>query len=141
MDKSDVYIAMCARAEEIQQVWPRAYGDFYLGGQGRVECWLPKHDGHRRIVDGREVRIEDGVVHLAPFVWLPRQDQLIELAQVPHRRYAQTTQDYFDWAKAPYGRSAKPPARLFGSMEQLWLAYVVERRFGRQWEEGEWRPC
>lgn len=139
MDKSTVYIAMCARAEEVQRAWPRAHGDFYADGDGRVACWLPRHDGGRRIADGREVREEGGLVRLIPFVWLPRQDQLIEMAQVPQRRYAQTTQDYFDWTKTPYRALGDEPARLFVSMEQLWLAYLMERRFGRQWDGREWR--
>ena len=141
MDRSPAYIVMCARAAEIQQVWPRAHGDFYAAGDGRVACWLPDQDGRRRIAGGREVRSEDGLVRLVPFVWLPRQDQLIELAQVPHRRYAQTTQDYFDWTKRPYAAGGQTPARLFESMEQLWLAYVMHRRFARKWDGRSWQPA
>jgi len=138
MDKSKRYIAMCAAAAEIQKLWPRTYGDFYAMGDGRIECWLPQRHARRCIRQGFEVCRDGEVTRLTPFTWLPRQAQLIELAQVPGRRYDQTTQDYFNWAKSPYRTSDDLPVRLFDSMEKLWLAYVMDRRFFKRWDGEGW---
>lgn len=138
MDKSDEYIRMCAAADEIQQQWTRSYGDFFVDGRGKIRCWLSRSDEGQRFKKGFYVCVDRGVILLARYVWLPRQNQLIELAQVPGRRYETTTQDFFNWTKRRYEALDEIPAKSFRSMEKIWLAFVMQQKFNKQWDGESW---
>jgi hypothetical protein len=129
---------MCAAAGEIQQQWQRTYGDFYAAGDQQVSCWLPEKDDRRDIRQGFAVRRQGDVIQLQKFTWLPKQSQLIELAQVPGRRYESVTLDFFNWTKIPYDTQGHLPGKIFHSLEQIWLAYVMERKSGKKWDGARW---
>ncbi len=136
VDRSEVYIGMCRAAEDVQELWRPAHGDFYLDEDGRVTCWVEPGPDQRR--GGFLVRREGAVIRMSRYVWLPRQDQLIELAQEPGRRFERTTQVFFDWVKAPYTDGKSPPSEEFASLEQLWLGFVMQRKFFRRWDGSAW---
>jgi hypothetical protein len=139
MDRSPDYIRMCAQAEEIQGRWQRQYGDFFVGEDGRTRCWLSNEPDCVKFKKGYGIRsTEEGIIHVSKYIWLPRQNQLIEMAQVPGRRYDNVVQDFFDWTKLPYGKQAETPGRLFPSMEQIWLAFVMQQKYRKQWNGRRW---
>ena len=138
MDKSKKYIKLCDLADEIQCRWVQRYGDFYLGNNGRITCWLANADPGKKVKKRFVICSEDDVIRLSKYVWLPRQNQLIEMAQIPGRRYDTVVQDFYDWTKAGYNRQSVLPGKLFPSMEQIWLAYVMQRKFLKKWEADAW---
>ncbi len=140
MDRSQAYISMCAGATEIQKNWIPVHGDFFVGQQGRVEVWVDRVHGGRTMVGGVDLSFEDGMPQTTRYIWLPRLDQLIELAQEPDKRYEVLTQQFFDWTKRAYHFSSKTPPRLFGSLEQTWLAFIMHKDFGKIWYGEAWCP-
>lgn len=138
MDKSEEYIRMCAQADEIQCRWQRRYGDFYADAEGRCRCWISKDPRPQRFKKGFGICVREGIIHLTRFTWLPRQNQLIEMAQVPGRRYESVVQDFFDWSKRPYKPLSKTPGQLFRSMEKIWLAFLMQQKYNRFWDGSSW---
>ena len=140
MDKSKAYITMCERATEIQQQWSQQHGDFFVGKKGRIECWIAGTHDQRDVRHGREVErtSEECVIRICKYIWLPKLDQLIEMAQVPGRRYEVTTQVFFDWTRRDYGFMPGQPGRIFSSLEQTWLAFVMQQKFGKGWDGSRW---
>ena len=133
MDKSPDYIRMCELAIEIQHQWQPSYGDFFATDSGRIECWLPEQRPNEVVRKGFGVSSQNGVIRMARYIWLPRQDQLIEMAQENGRRYESVTQDFFIWAKAAYSPQQEPPSKLFRSMEKIWLAFVMHKNLWKIW--------
>ena len=138
MDRTPQYIAMCEQATEVQGCWRQEYGDFIADPDHRIECWLPQSKGSGKMKCGFWVSRREKVIHLCRYTWLPRLDQLIEMAQVRHRRYEAVTQDFFDWTKKPYAGRPKAPGRYFNSLEQLWIAFVMSQKFGKYWKGDRW---
>jgi hypothetical protein len=137
MDKSPDFIKMCSLANEIQQQWRQCYGDFFVSSDGRVECWIPKQRANETVKKGFGVCSRNGLIRMTRYTWLPRQDQLIEMAQESGRRYESITQEFFIWAKAAYGPKEEPPSKLFSSMEKIWLAFVMHKNFWKKWHPAE----
>ena len=129
---------MCDRAEEIQCLWQPIYGDFYADAKGQIRCWISREASAERFKKGYGICVKNSVIHLSKYTWLPRQDQLIEMAQVPGRRYESVVQDFFDWSKRPYGRYACHSGRLFKTMEKIWLAFVMQHKFNQLWDGDAW---
>ena len=138
MDRTPEYIRMCDAAGEIQQQWQKEYGDFYATENDRISCWLPDKDAHRDVRKGFAVCRRGDLIQLQKFTWLPKQSQLIEMAQVPGRRYESVTLDFFNWTKVTYDAKARLPGDIFGSLEQVWLAYVMQKKFVKKWDGSRW---
>lgn len=138
MDRSADYIRMCEVATEVQQRWRQAYGDFFVGENGRIECWIPQRRKSVVVRKGFGVRSQRDVIRLIKYTWLPRQDQLIEIAQERGRRYESVTQEFFDWAKSTYGENQEPAAKLFRTMEKIWLAFVMHKNYWKKWDGQGW---
>ena len=109
MDKSETFIKMSEKAEEIQALKPEsAYED--------KEFWHIADDGD--------------------LTWLPRQDQLQEMVEDgASSRFAHDFVYHF-WQFVNHELAAV--ARC-SSMEQLWLAFVMEKRYNKVWANNEWR--
>jgi hypothetical protein len=140
MDRSQAYISMCAGAEEIQKQWVPAHGDFFLGRKEKVEVWVDRIHSARTMAGGVDLSFADGMPRTTRYIWLPRLDQLIELAQEPGKRYEVLTQHFFDWTKQPYPLSCTDPRRLFGSLEQTWLAFIMHKNWVKIWDGEGWCP-
>ena len=141
MDRSQAYTAMCRQAGELQNLWQCRHGDYYATPEGAIACWIADLDGSARVKDGVCIRNREGVIQLDRFTWLPRLDQLIELAQIPGVSYDTITQFFFNWTKRAYRvdqEQLASPAELFHSLEQLWMGFVMSRRFGRTWNRKTW---
>jgi len=76
-------------------------------------------------------------------VWLPRQDQLQEmvgdygLIYCFLYAYFRETSGENNWSNKSCS-NADTYWQQFGSMEQLWLAFVMRERFGKVWNGEEW---
>lgn len=139
MDTSQQYIDMCRMASEIQKCWMPEHGDFFQGEKGKVEVWVQGRHEQRCVAGNVRLRFEDGMPRTRQYIWLPRLDQLMELAQEPGKRFDQLTQIFFDWTKQDYGTQQGHPGSLFDSLEQTWLAFIMDRKFGLKWDGCEWR--
>jgi hypothetical protein len=138
MDKSRPYIAMCAKAREIQSRWAQQYGDFFVDHKFKVSCWLSRNEADGKMKCGFWVSPKGKVIHICRYTWLPRLDQLIEMAQIRDKRYEAVTQDFFDWAKRPYAPGPNRPGKHLKSLEQLWLAFLMREKFRKHWDGAEW---
>ena len=139
MDRSVGYICLCMQAKEIQVQWRPRHGDFFLGENHRIECWVDSVHAGRQIHKGFGItRKESKVISLTPYVWLPRLDQVMELAQVPGRRFESVSQEFYTWTKTPYDADFSLPSQLFATLEQSWLAFVMRSRHGKIWNGADW---
>lgn len=140
MDTSPTYISLCRKAHEIQEQWQQQHGDFFVGEQGQIECWIKGIHEARDIRQGVRVSSPsvEGVIEIRKYVWLPKLDQLIELAQVPGKRYERITQAFFDWTKQDYGFIRGEPRTIFTFLEQVWLAFVMQQKFQKGWNGDTW---
>jgi hypothetical protein len=144
MDNSEKYIKMCEKAFEIQRQWVRNHGDVFVAESGKIAYWISHIHKLQKVKKGFVVKTEDDVIHLSKVTWLPRQSQLIEMAQEVGRSYGNILHAFFNWADTPYERNAEPAKKLFLSMEQIWLAFVMQKNYGKQWKDFQWikmKPC
>ena len=141
MDRSTTYIRLCAEAEEIQSQWSPAHGDFFVGEKRRIECWVDSVHAGREVRKGFGISREgQKIISLTPYTWLPRLDQLMEMAQVPGRRFESVSQEFFTWTKTGYPIGEYPPGRIFATLEQVWLAFVMQCRKAKVWDGSNWIP-
>lgn len=141
MDKSSDYIRMCDKADEIQGQWSPAHGDFFVGQDGRIECWVDLIHAQRNMTGNWEVReTGEGVIKVWKYIWLPRLDQLMELAQVPSLRFEKVTQLFFDWTRTHYPGCEGDARGVFSSLEQTWLAFIMQRKFRKNWNGSDFEP-
>ena len=155
MDTTGKYIRACMKAEEIQRLWVPIIGD--LTDKGIVIDVYS--NGYLRISYRRNALHHDTTQnHLKEYlVWLPRQDQLQEIA--------------FEHLKQKYpayegGKIVKHNYNIFNllntlnnfiigferaiirdnnydilettSIEQLWLAFVMKKCYNKSWNGEEW---
>ena len=138
MDRSRKYVQMCTLAQEIQRDWVPGHGDFFVGRQGRVEAWVEKMQEERNVYQGVDLSFADGLPRTTRYIWLPRLDQLIELAQKPGIRYEIMTQSFFDWTKRSYPHHSQNPRSVFDSLEKIWLAFIMHKDWGKIWAGQNW---
>ena len=127
MDTSETYIKMCEKAEEIQKIrveseyWEEGDWLFRSGkvlacgwNAGYFEGWLWPQKGD---------------------IWLPRQDDLQEMVK-PLELYA-----FYHWvyrADQRDGDYLPDCNKVYTSMEQLWLAFVMSEKYNKVWNGEEW---
>ena len=118
MDKTIKYIEMSWSADEIQKLWKREPGDFYS-------------------IYGNEVYVYFGLDDSGMF-WLPRQDQLQEmvwgLIEPDGHNLNSIRRIEFS-----FNRFVGIHHRRYDSYEQLWLAFVMKKKYDKSWNKTEWR--
>ncbi|MDY0162426.1 hypothetical protein [Desulfobotulus sp.] len=141
MDQSPAYRHMCRKAREIQNQWVPARGDVYLlaRGEDRPQFWMDA-TGPQAFRKGFAILRENGIIRIEPRIWLPRQNQLMDLAQVPGVRFQDMTFRFHAFAGKPLDREKNPDLRSLTTLEQLWLAFVMISRFGKRWDGLTWAP-
>ena len=115
MDVSSNYIKMCEKAVEIQEPWVisgRNIGDFYYN----------LHTHHRDIWKAHNKLASDFDI------WLPRQDQLQEIYCA---EYAFGLRWFYEFAIVNQIK--------FNSMEQIWLAFAMQEKYGKVWDGKDWK--
>lgn len=167
MDTSETYIKMCERAPKIQELLSRNEGYLHSREErrdgliepypylavydGRPTC--PKCDVWRDAKFcpecGTKVEKFVGKPDIAfggacernlkedKVIWLPRQDQLQEiyLNDMPdgtYRKIATLAEEFHD-----YHETHGYPSYA-GSMEQLWLAFVMKEKYNKTWNGESW---
>lgn len=136
MDKSQVYINMCKAAPEIQALAPTAQTQIHLWGN--IYSYSTKDD---TAFFWRMNTYKDDILDYTIAVWLPRQDQLQDMV-INNPRTGLLNMSFF-FADFFYDVSTDnngdPLDSLkFTSMEQLWLAFVMQEKYNKSWEEGDW---
>ena len=124
MDISKEYIQMCEKAIEIQKLWRmKPKHDFFVFKKDYSlpecpSCCYTEHSQQR----------------FDNFIWLPRQDQLqviwsLGITCFPiamTNTFARWYQDYFDYTDK------------FTSLEQVWLAFVMDTKYNKKWNGEIW---
>jgi len=136
MDFSEEYVKMCERATPVQELWRPRRGDFAFWDGRRVEEPSPVlvYDIDDELL--HVVTLRRGTYHVLTrddLVWLPRQDQLLELC---HGEYEFVPVPFLAW------ESIVPAflrlCRRFRTYEQVWLALLMWRKYDRIWNGKEW---
>lgn len=129
MDTSKKYIKMCERAVEIQDSWKARTGDSHCTSQGSLILF----DSDHNINGWKDIGT----------VWLPRQDQLQEMLYSTIERgsefviFMQPKFNRFSGYKHTAQGSMDYPD-MVASMEQLWLAFVMEEKYSKTWDGEDW---
>jgi len=125
MDKTETFIKLCERAEEIQaeklkycECRPDSVNLLWWDIRG--DCWF-NQDNNKTI-------------------WLPRQDQLQEMMGEEYSIDLLYAFYHFYNTQADYPIITL--SKLAGkspSMEQLWLAFVMKTRWNKSWNGEDWK--
>lgn len=138
MDKTQKYIEMCRQAREIQARWVQGKGDWFVDEDGDIRCCVSAGDESAVIRNGFRITESHGVVRLSRYIWLPRLEQLMDMAQKKGISYSNTTHIYYHWVKTPYDLPDELPRKYFTSVEQSWLGFVMQTTYFKKWDGTDW---
>ena len=153
MDTSEIYVKMCEKAKEIQEFAPLDFGSWYAYLRPLTGLWC--HPDAKEYPYGRDrdyflahpirpvvnliVKDFDGSpMHIyeeyIEHCWLPRQDQLQEILFI-HKEHL--------FPQCVLLREFIREGELYilhflKSMEQLWLAFVMYKKFNKIWNGEDW---
>lgn len=136
MDKSREYIEMCKKASEIQKRWEPELGDVYTDDASLIHFYMPNKDG--KIKRGFGVKPNGNIIEIEKLIWLPRLNQLMEIMGPFEKNFRDTGFGFFEWTKEngyKPGGSDNP----FKTLEQVWMAYVMEKVFKKKWGGDGWK--
>ena len=123
MDNSKEYIKMCD-CPEIQELWKPILGDI-------LYVWFPEMGVLRPLPFIGVVKKHDHTIR-DNHTWLPRHDQLQEMIDLTDN----TGVDLFTICNF-YG-FCQAWNKEFLTMEQLWLGFVMNEKFNKQWKNEKW---
>jgi len=132
MDKSTEYITMCKKASEIQTNWEPDLGDLYTDESGLIHFYMPNKDG--KIKKGFGVKPNGNLIEIEKLTWLPKLNQLMEMVGASEKNFRDAGFGFFEWTKLN-GYMPGKPKNPFKTLEQIWLAYVMEKAFKKKWVE------
>ena len=159
MDTTKEYFKQCSKADEIQNKWKFELGDYFTTPQMNAHFTTPFMDDDFCIVD--DFWIEDELtkrtlpdrMKTRSLVWLPKQEQLQEILKTQTKHIHKDSMGYKN-GRYPEGficlcLMAEFETFLdseyqyidyigFNSMEQLWLAFTMDKKYNKRWSEGEW---
>ena len=150
MDTTPEYIKMCGKAGEIQAAWKPKEWDYYREREHEAfseSFWLVLPED---IADsgmcGSVYVMRDGAAifnHSSreEYIWLPRQDQLLDLLWPGFNKMERGDPVYLIWELADETKGEKRMQnrwRKFLSLEQLYLAMVMQRMHKKRWSGEEW---
>ena len=134
MDTSEQYIKMCEKAEEIQKGHPQDG----VGGHWHSGCIILTHEGdYYRVIDKEAERTCESCGNTETYIlstrsiFLPRQDQLQEMVV---NDWADNFRKFIHWCFPSIGKVIP----FVGSMEQLWLAFVMKEKYNKTWDGENW---
>lgn len=135
MDITDEYILMCKKEEKIQKIGkeiPMLKGDdmFYHPTAHVVEIWC------------RWLNLKKDEDFLENLIWLPRQDQLQKIYMEEYEGGVDMWQAFSEWLfqnKKDDKYKQWNVIHYQYSGEQLWLAFVMEKRWNKVWDGGNWK--
>lgn len=135
MDKSPEYISMCRKASEIQTKWEPGLGDVYTDESSQIHFYMPNKDG--KIKKGFGVKPNGNLIEIEKLIWLPKLNQLMEMVGTSEKNFRDSGFGFFEWTKL-HGYNPGKPDNPFKSLEQIWLAYVMEKIFKKKWAVNNW---
>jgi len=124
MDTSETYAKMCEKAKEIQKDWFPVEGDFCI---------------YKRGLQDRHITILSAFMKYAyspDFDWLPRQDQLQEMVLKTNTGIWDLFGKIGRWCSA--WDESIGGAGYYATGEQLWLAFVMKKKYNKTWNGGDW---
>jgi len=130
MDTSWQYIKMSEKAEEIQTLRPTEPDWITNVSYGWHIAELTGSKKHI-FATSHPQDVADGSI------WLPRQDQLQEM--VYYHLDCPTPRLMIELI-LEYANSLGVKSIELGSMEQLWLAFVMKEKYGKVWHDEKWEP-
>lgn len=134
MDNTKEFILQCEKAIEIQKLWKNKISE-ESGGTFSNGNMIDTSNGYWVMV-----RVfwneSDFVAYKGSkenYFWLPRQDQLQEMLRSKYdiRTMCWDFNGFIGGRRAGYSMQ-------FTSMEQLWLAFVMQVKFGKVWNGKGW---
>lgn len=162
MDRSKEYIKMCGQAKEIQNKFrlespgsPTKFQGsmFYLCKISSIlisqylrsgfyiitrkyKCWASLIDGYHEIcIEGLLRDFSEDVI------WLPRQDQLQDIL-INNDNFTYLVDDFQIWVYQQqgfiYDILSGREEKLFKSMEQLWLGFIMKENYNKVWNGEDW---
>jgi len=139
MDITKEYIIKCKRAEVIQKLWKPKVGDYIYSIDyekvfiiidnlnDKFLCILP-YRTDREFFPKRERS-----------VWLPTQDRLQELVAPRDGGQHTIMENFWSWCNEVYPLNIYlSNFAIFKTMEQLWLAFVMYKKFNKVWDGEKW---
>ena len=150
MDLSKEYIQMCD-CPEIQDNWELKAGDCFKIIKGKYYIGEPCEGGSEYFEGDICYADEQSLSYDFSnniFLWLPRQDQLQEMLGETHSvrpislvgfLHQVLNEDLTCTEEVPCNGCVEEAKywRSFGSMEKLWLAFVMKEKFNKAWD-GKW---
>ena len=141
MDKTKESIKMCD-CPEIQEGHKDSEGDLYA-------YYYNDRDGLRELEFIRYSHPLQNPQHYSHLesIWLPRQDQLQEMIEDVFR-FGTSVRNItiaINFAKfcGIYDEDSEGSSNIHirkGSIEQLWLAFVMKEKYNKSWNGDEWLP-
>jgi len=140
MDKSETYIKMCEKAEEIQESWKPKEGDWCID---MGDLWILMPNAEHKICTVTPAYVE---MVKENDTWLPSQDDLQKMVigkgilsgdwldVLEH--FVMDEGGLFDFFDA---HRVDETYNYVKSMEQLWLSFVMKKRYNKVWSNNEWR--
>jgi hypothetical protein len=138
MDITGKYIKMCQMATEIQKNWKPQEWDwikYYDTYFKKEQIWhvLPYEIAdsgfYGAYIEGEGIGSDK---YNSQLVWLPQQDQLQEMVFNRYDGYRWLIIDFAEWVGEYKDKTSL-------SMEQLWLFFVMGKRFNKQWDGKDWK--
>ncbi len=153
IDTSATYIEMCRKAEELQKVWePQVYDDVvclplernfppddYIG---KVHSWGMRNKPwvvYQKIkhLGNYDSTTIDFDAPKEEYIWLPRQDQLQEMVIRKYRKMKPAF-GFLIWDFSKFAEKSEKIHKHCKTMEQLWLAFFMDQKYGKIWNGKEW---
>ena len=124
MDTGETYIKICEKAEEIQAIRRDRgfiYGDYYYEPISRN--WNIIYDSQKSYM-----------YSMPMCIWLPRQDQLQEILFIHKEHLFPQCVLLKEFIK----ENELYIVSFLKSMEQLWLAFVMYKKYNKVWNGENW---
>ena len=132
MDKSTLYIRMCEKAVEIQEQFAHADGSLLAGKVYRTVFIWPF-----------EIAFHSSGLVTEDYIWLPRQDQLQDIVRGGDNSTSikEKITSFYQYCISERPIEPDKFGRMYWyytSMEQLWLAFVMDRKYSKYWDGSDW---
>ena len=138
MDTSKEYIKMCEKAVEIQKLRIKQRGDYLIRPPSLfIQSSVDPRDYSQLYIKNLGVADDIEIMKLDE-VWLPRQDQLQDMIEAKSYTGVLCFFNIFIKTKYDKGSTLHNPQFHFGSMEQLWLAFVMKEKYQKVWDGENW---
>jgi hypothetical protein len=126
MDTSSDYIKMCEQAAEIMNNWHYEFGDFYVSMSAGITS--------ETLLIASDLELQKSYMDQITAVWLPRQDQLQAFIL---DQYATPWDLLIEFVNTLMSDKASYFEK-FPSMEQIWIAYIMDKKFHKKWTGNDW---